>query len=253
MTIFSTGPLIPADRYGSLGGSPHPRMAVATRATEPHPPRRCPTARRPMNPAKFVAKWRDSQLKERSGSHEHFLDLCRVLDHPTPAEMDKTGDIFTFERLIAERNGRRGWADVWKRGFFGWEYKGKHKDLDAAYDQLLLYREALENPPLLVVCDMDRILVHSNFTATVATVYTIPLAELSTPRNQEIMRCVFHEPDKLRPGTTSASITAEAASRLAEIAQDMRERNLDPAAVAHFLDRIVFCLFAEDVGLLPEN
>ena len=55
-----------------------------------------------------------------------------------------------------KRGGGDGWADVWKQSFFGWEYKGKHKDLNAAYDQLLLYREALENPPLLVVCDMDR-------------------------------------------------------------------------------------------------
>ncbi len=39
---------------------------------------------------------------------------------------------------------------------FGWEYKGKHKDLKAAYSQLLQYREALENPPLLVVCETLR-------------------------------------------------------------------------------------------------
>jgi len=73
---------------------------------------------------------------------------------------------FTFEKGAAKRHGGDGWADVWKRGFFGWESKGKRKDLGAAYDQLLLYREVLENPPLLVVCDLDRIVVHTNFTAT---------------------------------------------------------------------------------------
>jgi len=41
---------------------------------------------------------------------------------------------------------------VWKRGCFGWKYKGRKRDLKAAYDQLLIYREALDNPPLLVVC-----------------------------------------------------------------------------------------------------
>jgi hypothetical protein len=50
----------------------------------------------------------------------------------------------------------RGFADVWKRGFSGWEYKGKHKDLTEAYDQLLRYRDALENPPLLIVCGLER-------------------------------------------------------------------------------------------------
>ncbi len=53
------------------------------------------------------------------------------------------------------------------RDHFGWEYKGKHKDLKEAYTQLQRYREALENPPLMVVCDMDRFEVHTNFTGTV--------------------------------------------------------------------------------------
>ncbi|MCX6865604.1 MAG: hypothetical protein NTV46_05185 [Verrucomicrobia bacterium] len=50
---------------------------------------------------------------------------------------------------------------MWNRGFFGFEYMGKHKDLAASYDQLLRDRNALENPPLLVVCDLDRILLLS--------------------------------------------------------------------------------------------
>jgi type II restriction/modification system DNA methylase subunit YeeA len=33
----------------------------------------------------------------------------------------------------------------------------------------------------------------------------------------------------------------------------MHARGLDPVRVARFLDRVVFCLLAEDVGLLPEN
>jgi hypothetical protein len=44
---------------------------------------------------------------------------------------------------------------VWKKGTFAWEYKGKHKDLDQAYEQLLQYRESLLNPPLLIVSDME--------------------------------------------------------------------------------------------------
>ena len=39
--------------------------------------------------------------------------------------------------------------------------------------------------------------------------------------------------------------------QIAGIADSMRGRGLDAAAVAHFLDRVVFCLFAEDIGLLP--
>ncbi len=48
-------------------------------------------------------------------------------------------------------------SDLWKRDFFAWEYKGKDKDLKAAYVQLLNYKDDLGNPPLLVVSDLDRI------------------------------------------------------------------------------------------------
>jgi len=50
---------------------------------------------------------------------------------------------------------------VWKRGYFGWEYKGKHKDVIDAYAQLQRYAVALENPPLLVVSDMETLIVAS--------------------------------------------------------------------------------------------
>jgi len=210
-------------------------------------------ARKFMHIAEFIAKWRRVELTERSASQQHFLDLCELFEHPKPAEADASGEWFTFERGAAKHGGGQGWADVWKRGFFGWEYKGKHKNLRAAYDQLLQYREALENPPLLVVCDMERIMIHTNFTATANKVYDIPLAQLDATRHIEIMRRLFHEPEKLRPETTSESITAEVAERLAGVAQGLRERGLEPTAVARFLDRIVFCLFAEDVGLLPRQ
>lgn len=145
-----------------------------------------------MNVQDFINKWRRVELTERSASQQHFLDLCKVFGHPEPAEADASGEWFTFERGATMQGGRRGWADVWKRGFFGWEYKGKHKNLSAAYEQLLRYRESLENPPLLV-----------------------------------------------------AGVTRDVAERLGGLAQGLRDRGFEPTDVARFLDRIVFCLFAE--------
>ena len=37
-----------------------------------------------LTPQAFVHKWRDSTLKEHSAAQEHFIDLCRLIDHPTP-------------------------------------------------------------------------------------------------------------------------------------------------------------------------
>ena len=204
-----------------------------------------------MNVTAFINKWRKAALTERSASQQHFLDLCALLDHPTPAAADPEGASFTFEKGVHKRGGGDGWADAWKKGFFGWEYKGKHKDLDAAYAQLLQYAEALESPPLLVVCDMARIIVHTHFNNSVEEVHEIALTDLADPARLDIVRRVFHDPESLKPGIDPRVVTEEAARHIAAIAQSLRDRGLDPHPVARFLDRIVFCLFAEDIGLLP--
>ena len=120
-----------------------------------------------MKPTQFATKWGRTELRESQGSQEHFIDLCRLVGVDTPAEADPKGEFFTFEKSLHKDTGGAGFADVWRKDHFAWEYKGPHKDLDDAYSQLNLYREALGNPPLLVVCDMDRFEVHTNFNNTV--------------------------------------------------------------------------------------
>ncbi len=204
-----------------------------------------------MTPQEFIHKWSISALKERSGSQEHFIDLCRLLGQPTPAEVDPEGKSFTFEMGATKYGGGDGWADVWKKGHFAWEYKGKHKDLAAAYEQLLRYRESLDNPPLLIVCDMQRFQIHTNFTGTAKTVYSFALKDLAEEKNRKILEWAFTDPERLRPGTRVEEVTEQAASEFASLAEALRSRGAGPRTVAHFLNRILFCLFAEDVGLLP--
>lgn len=156
-----------------------------------------------LTPQAFVDKWRDTTLKERAAAQEHFLDLCRLVNHPTPAEDDPAGTRFAFEAGADKQGGGQGWADVWKRGYFAWEYKGKHANLDKAYQQLLLYRESLTNPPLLVVSDLDSIIIHTNFTNTVKQVVTISLEDLLTPLGMQRLRAIFYEPEYFRAPQTA--------------------------------------------------
>src|SRR5579863_2879547 len=95
-----------------------------------------------MTPEEFVQKWAPAQLSERAASHEHFIDLCRLLGQPTPAQADSTGEDYCFEKHVKVvgsaskgSKGDFGFVDVWKRGYFAWEYKrkDKHKSLDDAY------------------------------------------------------------------------------------------------------------------------
>ena len=201
----------------------------------------------------FISKWRQSDLKERAAAQEHFIDLCKILGHPPPAEADPKGEWYCFEAGAKKLGGGDGWADVWKKGFFAWEYKGKRKDLAAAYLQLNQYREDLENPPLLVVCDTDRFQIHTNFTGTAKKVYEFNLEGLRDPKNLQVLNWVFKDPEKLRPGQTAEAVTAEAAAKVAQMARSLEARGIAPRSAAHFLMQVIFCLFAEDVGILPKD
>ena len=204
-----------------------------------------------LSPQQFVAKWRHATLKERSAAQSHFNDLCALLGQPTPTEADPAGRWYTFEAGAGKTSGGQGWADVWKMGYFAWEYKGQHADLDKAYRQLLQYRESLLNPPLLIVSDLQRIVIHTNFTNTVKRVVELTLDDLLIPDKLDILRKAFTDPDKLRPGLTPSQVTEEAARHFARLAQLLRRYGNEPHATAHFLIRLLFCLFAEDVGILP--
>jgi hypothetical protein len=206
-------------------------------------------------PSEFVAKWQGSTRTERAAAQEHFIDLCRMLGQPTPNDADPTGDWYAFEKGAGRAEGGDGWADVWMRDHFAWEYKGKRKDLTAAYSQLNGYREALGNPPLLVVCDLARFEIHTNFTNTVPRVYRFTLDDLAADPGEplRILRAVFTDPESLRPTRLREELTERAAKDFADLATALRSRGHHPHAVAHFLDRLLFAMFAEDAGILPKN
>ena len=206
-----------------------------------------------MTPGEFIAKWRASELKESSAAQEHFIDLCRLLGEPTPAEADPTGEHYCFERGARKDTGGDGWADVWKRHCFAWEYKGRRADLDAAFNQLRQYALALENPPLLIVSDMARFRVRTNWTNSVSLTHEFALEDLADAGVRDKLKWAMSDPERLRPGESRQALTERAAATFAELAQSLRERGHEPQTVAHFVNRLVFCMFAEDVGLLPDN
>ena len=207
-----------------------------------------------MTPHAFIAKWRDATLKERSAAQEHFLDLCRLLDEPTPAEADPTGATYCFERgAVRTDTGGDGWADVWKRHCFAWEYKGQRANLDAAFMQLQQYALALENPPLLIVSDLRRFRIRTNWTNSVSRTYEFDLDDLTDSTVRDRLKWAFSDPERLRPGETRRALTERAAAAFAVVAQTLRARGHDPPVVAHFVNRLVFCMFADDVGLLPDH
>ncbi len=236
-----------------------------------------------MTPAEFKRKWSRFTGKESAAYQSHFDDLCRLLGVPTPLEADPSGEIFCFQKRVvkdaelfdlespdAADPTERGFADVWKKGCFGWEYKGKKKNLDEAYKQLLRYREALLNPPLLVVCDFDRYIIRTNFNGTVQEPHEFTNDQIDRPENLAILRALFENPEFLKPQRTTHEITTKLAEQFALVARSLHKRESLELAdattraevtvaqrknlrIARFLNRLIFCFFAEDTGLLPKG
>ncbi|MBI4657862.1 MAG: class I SAM-dependent DNA methyltransferase [Verrucomicrobia bacterium] len=235
-----------------------------------------------LTAAQFKKKWSRYTGKESSAYQEHFNDLCRLIGHPTPVEADPSGhDFFCFQKGVLKdpgllnlggpaRRRKKGWADVWKKDCFGWEYKGKHKNLEQAYDQLKLYREALLNPPLLVVCDFDRFVIRTNFNGTAPDTLEFTNDEIEHPETLRLLIRVFTDPGYLKPQRTTQEVTAALAAQIAEVARSLQGREcveLSDAEtreqvqvaqkrnlrIARFLNRMIFCFFAEDTGLLPKK
>jgi type II restriction/modification system DNA methylase subunit YeeA len=206
-----------------------------------------------MTPHDFLTKWRHVELKESSASHSHFNDLCALLGVLNPVAADPKGEWFTFEKGASKTSGGEGWADVWRRGHFAWEYKGRHANLDKAYNQLLQYAVALENPPLLIVSDMDRIVIRTNWTNTVQEKHEFALEDLTDGAIRDRLKAAFVDPEEFKPSKSRQELTEETAAEFAGLAQRLRDRGNEAHQVAHFVNRLVFCMFAEDVGLLPDN
>ncbi|NDP40492.1 MAG: class I SAM-dependent DNA methyltransferase [Rhodoferax sp.] len=202
-----------------------------------------------MTPQEFITRWADNPLTERAGAQAHFDDLCELLGVAKPRDPDN----YCFERGAKKAGGGDGWADVWKRGHFGWENKSPKRDLVKALEQLRAYAGNLDNPPLQIVCDRERIEIHTVFRGYPDEPRTILLKDIGHPANLQTLRWVFTDPDKLKPRKSNAAITQEVAAEFANLAESMRLRGLDAQQVAHFLTQCLFCMFAEDEGLLHDS
>jgi len=207
-----------------------------------------------LTPQQFSDKWSAPTSRSAPATRNTSWTSAAWWNHPTPAEKDPAGEFFTFEAGAKTATGGQGYADVWYRDHFAIEYKGKGKypDLDAAYQQLQRYRENLGNPPLLVVCDIEHWEIHTNFTGTEKVVHRFTNRDIATStRVQRLLNFMFFEAERPPPARTSRQVTENAADVFRQIAENMRDWHAAPERIARFLTKLVFCLFAEDVDLLP--
>ena len=204
-----------------------------------------------MNPQQFIELWSNAGFGERQGAQSFFNDLCRLVEHPTPAEFGDPAAI-TFEKAVPG-----GFADAYFEEHFGWEFKGRDAQLDGAFDQLLRYQIHLKTPPLLVVSSFQTIRIQTNFQGMETARYDIGISELARPEQRQLLHDVFFAPTRFRDRLRSVdAVTSETAALFQSIVEDMESAyggQQDAERLARYLNQLVFCLYSEDAGLLPDG
>jgi len=118
------------------------------------------------------------------------------------------------------------------------------------------------SPPFLLIVDVGHsIEIFADFTQAGKAYLPFPdprsfrvrLADLRDEKVRERLRLIWLDPLSLDPAKHSAAVTKQIAEYLAALAKSLEEAGHTPRLVAEFLTRCLFCMFAEDVGLLEKN
>jgi len=119
-----------------------------------------------------------------------------------------------------------------------------------------------DNPPFIIVVDVGHSFeVFADFSQAGKAYLPFPdprtfrirLADLADPKIRERLRLIWTNPAALDPAKHSADVTREVSGHLAELAKSLEQAGHQPEIVAQFLTRCLFCMFAEDVELLPKE
>lgn len=200
----------------------------------------------------------DPDGQTRAGRIDLYKRGCFVLEAKQGSDRKARDAAAGAGGLALPRAGRRGTA---VRGTTGWDAA-----MVEARGQAEQYARALPTaegwPPFLIVVDVGHTIeLFADFSRSGRTYVVFPdakthrikLAELADAGVRERLRLAWTAPLELDPGRRAAKVTREVAAKLAAMARSLEASGHAPQAVADFLMRCLFTMFAEDVGLLPRE
>lgn len=178
-----------------------------------------------------------------------------------PKAAPTQGDLLAAQEIDATPRGRRIASHAWDALMLNARRQAED------YAKALPASEGW--PPFLIVCDVGHCFeIYADFTGQGKNYAQFPdrqgfrifLEELREESIRERLRLIWENPHALDPTKIAAKATREVAERLAKVSKHLEEATdksgkklYDPEAVALFLMRCLFTMFAEDVELLPKD
>jgi hypothetical protein len=201
----------------------------------------------------------DGETKE--GRIDLYKRACFVLEskkfqeaisEPTDLELsaEKMGAIPKRKKSAAPVRNTERWDDAMLKALVQAERYTRALPAEEPY------------PPFVLVVDVGHVIeIRADFSLTGRAYqpfpdplsYRIRLEQLRDERIRERLKCIWTNPPELDPSKRSAEVTRDVANYLGELAKSFEKQGHAPKAVAEFLTRCLFCMFAEDVGLLPNG
>lgn len=213
----------------------------------------------------------------RSDSDLNDYVFERAVRFNDPVSGASTGRIDLYKRgcfvLEAKQSRERGHSKAVERAESD-ESTDNLRPTRRSWDVLMLnarrqaedYARALPDdhdwPPFLITCDVGRCFeIFADFSGRGRNYSQFPdrsrfriyLEDLKSPDARELLRMIWTNPYALDPSKRTEAVTREVAASLAKVSTTLEKEGHDPEAVAMFLMRCLFTMFAEDARLLPEN
>jgi hypothetical protein len=213
----------------------------------------------------LVERWADAKPAELANLQSYVIELCEALgvEPPRPAG---GGYEFNFPIHVVRRDGTdtTNFVDLYKEGHFALEGKddgtnSSERALRAAYGQVRGYAGFIgEPPPYLLVLDVAKtLIIWDRWSGDYPGWDGSRRVDLRTlhqrPGDVELLRDIWTNPEVRNTHGKAVAVTREIAEQLAILATSLEAEGFEHARVARFLIRCVFTMFAEDIGLLPQE
>lgn len=214
---------------------------------------------------------------ELATAQSFVMELCELLDvpkpHPTPAQD------YMFERPVTFTHGDgpavlAAWTatgaatSCWKPRSSRREATRRGLTMGCCVPAARAkttpapYLPVRDDLLFVLVVDVGTVIeVYAEFSRSGGTYSPFPdprshrimLADLARPELRERLQQIWTQPDALNPALISAKVTREVSQQLALLARSLEQAGHAPDAVAAYLSRCLFSMFAEDVELLPKG